>query len=117
MAFLICAVSAFAQEDAITKYFNKYIDDPKFSAVYISPKMFSMVSKIEIEDMEPEVQEVIKSMKAFVSFIQSKMHFNITMKRKRRSTPTNMSSYSPPVIMEKMSGSWSKKAAISCRNF
>lgn len=52
-----------AQGDAITKYFNKYIDDEQFSAVYISPKMFSMVSKIEIEDMEPEVQEVIRSMK------------------------------------------------------
>ena len=63
LAVLITAVSSFAQEDAITKYFNKYIDDAKFSAVYISPKMFNMVSKIEIEDMEPEVQEVIKSMK------------------------------------------------------
>ena len=60
---VIGSISAFAQEDAITKYFNKYIDDPKFSAVYISPKMFNMVSKIEIEDMEPEVQEVIRSMK------------------------------------------------------
>lgn len=57
------AVSSFAQGDAITKYFNKYIDDERFSAVYISPKMFSMVSKIEIEEMDPEVQEVIRSMK------------------------------------------------------
>ncbi len=56
-------VSLHAQEDAITKYFNKYIDDEKFSVVYISPKMFEMVSKIEIKDMEPDVQEVIKSMK------------------------------------------------------
>ena len=59
----ITAVSSIAQEDAITRYFNKYIDDTKFSAVYISPKMFNMVSKIEIEDMEPELQEVIRSMK------------------------------------------------------
>ena len=59
---LLTTLSSFAQEDAITKYFSKYIDDAKFSSVYISPKMFSMVSKIEIEDMEPEVQEVIKSM-------------------------------------------------------
>ncbi len=60
---LSTALSSFGQEDAITKYFNKYIDDTSFSAVYISPKMFNMVSKIEIEDMEPEVQEVIRSMK------------------------------------------------------
>ena len=57
------SVAAFAQEDAIMRYFSKYVDDSRFSAVYISPKMFNMVSKIEIEDMEPEVQEVIRSMK------------------------------------------------------
>jgi Domain of unknown function (DUF4252) len=60
---LIASVASFAQEDAITKYFNRYIDDTTFSAVYISPKMFNMVSKIEMEDMEPELQDVIKSMK------------------------------------------------------
>lgn len=63
LAVIFTAASSFAQEDAITKYFNKYIDDEKFSVVYISPKMFNMVAKIDIEDMEPEVQEVIKSMK------------------------------------------------------
>ncbi len=57
------SVASMAQNDAITKYFNKYVDDTKFSAVYISPKMFQMVAKIEIEDMEPEVQDVIRSMK------------------------------------------------------
>ena len=56
LAVLFTSLSSFAQEDAITKYFNKYMDDEKFSVVYISPKMFSMVSKIEIEDMEPELQ-------------------------------------------------------------
>ncbi len=60
---LMTSLSAFGQEDAIMKYFGKYVDDSRFSAVYISPKMFNMVSKIEIEDMEPEVQEVIRSMK------------------------------------------------------
>jgi len=60
---LASAISSFAQEDAIMKYFSKYVDDQRFSAVYISPKMFGMVAKIEIEDMEPEVQEVIRSMK------------------------------------------------------
>ena len=63
MAVVFTTLSASAQQDAITKYFNKYIDDETFNVVYISPKMFSMVSKIEIEDMEPELQEVIASMK------------------------------------------------------
>lgn len=63
LVILGTSLSSFGQEDAIMKYFNKYVDDTRFSAVYISPKMFHMVSKIEIEDMEPEVQEVIRSMK------------------------------------------------------
>jgi len=60
---VITAFSVTAQEDAITRYFNKYIDDTTFSAVYISPKMFNMVSKVEIKDMDPAVQEVIASLK------------------------------------------------------
>ncbi len=63
LALLFTAVSSFAQQDAITKYFSQYQDDVNFDVVYISPKMFSMVSKIEIDDMEPEIQEVIASMK------------------------------------------------------
>ncbi len=52
-----------AQNDAITKYFEKYMDDDRFSVVYISPKMFELVSKIEIDEMGPEVQEVIRELK------------------------------------------------------
>jgi len=63
LTLLIASVSVTAQEDAITKYFNKYVDDTTFSAVYISPKMFNMVSKVEIKDMDPAVQEVIASLK------------------------------------------------------
>lgn len=63
--FIIIAasISSFGQQDAIMKYFGKYVDDEKFTVVYISPKMFDMVAKIEIEDMEPDVQQVIKSLK------------------------------------------------------
>jgi hypothetical protein len=63
LTLLITSVSVSAQEDAITKYFSKYIDDTTFTSVYISPKMFNMVSKVEIKDMDPEVQQVIASMK------------------------------------------------------
>ena len=63
--FIILAttLSSIGQEDAITKYFNKYVDDTSFTSVYISPKMFEMFAKMDIDDMEPEVQEVIASMK------------------------------------------------------
>ena len=33
---------AFAQEDAIGRFFSKYMEDERFSRVYISPKMMQM---------------------------------------------------------------------------
>ena len=51
-----------AQNDAIEKYFSKYLDDERFSVVYISPKMFSMVASLEIEDLDPEVKEIINQL-------------------------------------------------------
>lgn len=55
--------ASFGQSDAIEKYFEKYMDDEQFTVVYISPKMFSMISKITPEDMDPEVRDVIKDLK------------------------------------------------------
>jgi hypothetical protein len=52
-------------QDAIQKYFDKYMNDERFDMVFISPKMFDMVSKIELEgdNVDPEVMEIIKELK------------------------------------------------------
>jgi len=39
---LALAFQAQAQDDAIQKFFSKYMDDDRFSRVYISPKMMQM---------------------------------------------------------------------------
>lgn len=41
---LLCAfmIKAQAQDDAIQRFFSKYMDDDRFSRVYISPKMMQM---------------------------------------------------------------------------
>ena len=52
MMMSVLAVSVQAQNDAISKYFNKYMDNEDFSHVTVSGKMFSMINKIEIEDDE-----------------------------------------------------------------
>ena len=57
------AGASFGQSDAIEKYFEKYMDDEQFTVVYISPKMFNMISKITPEDMDPEVKDVINNLK------------------------------------------------------
>ena len=40
--FIGFASSACAQDDAIQKFFSKYMEDDRFSRVYISPKMMQM---------------------------------------------------------------------------
>jgi hypothetical protein len=53
-ALSLVAVSGFAQDDAISKYFNQYVDDDRFTVVYISPKMFDMFAKMDIQELAGE---------------------------------------------------------------
>lgn len=55
-----------AQVDAISKYFSKYMDDDRFTTVYVSPRMFEMFKKmdLELDDQEAEaIMEVVKELK------------------------------------------------------
>lgn len=68
---VICfAIPVAAQNDAISKYFNQYVNDENFTVVYISPKMFDMFAKLDIAELadegDPEAKvalEVIKDLK------------------------------------------------------
>lgn len=50
--FLAGALSA--QNDAINRFFTQYMDDERFTVVFVSPKMFSLVSKISTDDPDWE---------------------------------------------------------------
>lgn len=53
-----------AQNDAITKFFNKYQNDESFSQVTISSKMFGLFTNMEVEDQEDkEVLSAISKIK------------------------------------------------------
>lgn len=61
---LVGFVSAsFGQADAIEKYFQKYMDDQDFTMVYVSPKMFQMLSKVTSDEIESEVKDIIDDLK------------------------------------------------------
>ncbi len=47
-----CSVMGFSQTDAISKYFEKYMDDEDFTVVYISGRMFGMFADIDDDDKE-----------------------------------------------------------------
>jgi hypothetical protein len=64
LAICLYTVTSFAQSDAISQYFSKYAEDERFTVVYVSPKMFEMISKISTTDPEwQRAREVIKDLK------------------------------------------------------
>jgi hypothetical protein len=59
---LVC-MALQAQNDGISRFFSQYQDDERFTSVYISPKMFQMVAKIDTDDAEwRKVRDVIKDL-------------------------------------------------------
>jgi hypothetical protein len=59
LAIGLFALKAFSQ-DAIDRYFEKYAEDPEFTSISISSKMFSLFSEIDADD--PDSQEVLEAM-------------------------------------------------------
>lgn len=58
---LAAALKLPAQNDAITRFFEKYYEDERFTVVYVSPKMFQLVSKIETNDEDwNNVRDIVK---------------------------------------------------------
>ncbi len=57
--------TSYAQNDAISTYFDKYMDDERFDMVYISPKMFELFASMDIEgeDAQGEIMEIIQDLK------------------------------------------------------
>jgi trimethylamine:corrinoid methyltransferase-like protein len=57
---LIFFTSAYSQNDAIDKFFQSYQNDENFTMVYVSPKMFKMVSKVMEGQEDEEIKELVK---------------------------------------------------------
>ncbi len=65
-AFCVCftPLSIFAQADAISKYFDQYMEDENFTVVYITPKMFQMIAKLDLKDPSAkDVMDVLKDLR------------------------------------------------------
>ena len=45
-------LSMAAQNNAIEKFFNQYMDDEAFTVVHVTPKMFQMIAKLDIKDKD-----------------------------------------------------------------
>ncbi|OEK05082.1 DUF4252 domain-containing protein [Roseivirga misakiensis] len=58
MVLGLFALSANAQSDAISKYFDKYVDDESFMHLNFSGKMFQMIAQIQFDN--PEEQKMVE---------------------------------------------------------
>ena len=59
IASLVTINVTHAQEDAITSFFDKYMDDERFTSIYISGKMFNMFAQIPVDEKEEEIKKAI----------------------------------------------------------
>lgn len=72
---LVSILNINAQNDAINRFFEKYIEDERFTSVYVSPKLIEIVSEIDFEaiddgDMTKSeaamVEEVLQQLKGLM---------------------------------------------------
>lgn len=62
IAALVFSLHSYAQDDAIGKFFNKYVNDERFTVVSVSPRMFRLFSKIDWDSASAEVKEVVQNL-------------------------------------------------------
>ena len=63
---IVASASVQAQSDAISQHFRQYLDDDRFTVVYVSGKLFQMFRSmdIDLDDEEAEaILEVVQDMK------------------------------------------------------
>jgi len=58
--YFFVSITLIHAQNAIDKYYSKYADDPEFTTVVISNKMFELFAKIDVDD--PENKEVLEAM-------------------------------------------------------
>ena len=56
---MVLSAAAQAQGDAITRFFTKYQDDPEFTQVTVSSKMFGLFTNLEVQ--KPEDKEILEA--------------------------------------------------------
>ena len=65
LALLLLGTAAYCQDDAIGKFFGKYLDDPRFTVVSVSPKMFRLLSKVKWDSIPTDLQQTVTRLQSF----------------------------------------------------
>jgi hypothetical protein len=56
---LLLCTGVVAQDDAIGKFFGKYVEDSRFTVVSISPKMFRLMSKVNWDTIPSDLKQTV----------------------------------------------------------
>lgn len=64
IGLLVVATGVFAQDDAIGKFFGKYVDDSRFTVVSISPKMFRLLSKVKWDTIPSDLRQTVTGLRS-----------------------------------------------------
>ncbi len=59
LTLILLSAGAFAQADAIGKFFGKYVDDSRFTIVSVSPKMFRLLSKVNWDTIPSDIKATV----------------------------------------------------------
>jgi len=59
------AASAHAQDDAIGRFFNKYLDDPRFTVVSVSPRMFRLMARVNWDTVSQDLKQTVSHLQSF----------------------------------------------------
>ena len=54
-----------AQDDAIGRFFSKYLDDPRFTVVSVSPRMFRLMAKVNWDTVSPDLRQTVSRLQSF----------------------------------------------------
>ena len=64
LPLLFLGAGVFAQDDAIGKFFGKYIDDSRFTVVSVSPKMFRLLSKVNWDTIPSDLKQTVSKLQS-----------------------------------------------------
>jgi len=59
------ALTARAQDDAIGRFFGKYLEDSRFTVVSVSPRMFRLMSKVNWDTVSADLKQTVSHLQSF----------------------------------------------------
>jgi hypothetical protein len=64
LSLILAGRAGFAQDDAIAKFFGKYVDDDRFTVVSISPNMFRLMSKVKWDTVSSDLKQTVSKLQS-----------------------------------------------------